>query len=207
MLEELLDDGWSLVMYAEGTRSRDGSGRPAARRRRRARRPSAGCRSCPCTSRARTRSMPVGRGWMRRGPGFGGATSGSRFGPPIRPTEGRAPHRGHGARAAFLAAEGAATPDAAALRRAAQPTMARSSSPAAAASSAARCAARLQEGGDEVARARALAARRREGRRARRRAVRGDVLDEDRLAAGMDGCEVAYHVAGVNTHCPHDPDC
>ena len=34
----------------------------------------------------------------------------------------------------------------------------------------------------------------------------GHVLDEDRLAVGMDGCAVAYHVAGVNTHCPDDPD-
>src|SRR5688500_405626 len=32
----------------------------------------------------------------------------------------------------------------------------------------------------------------------------GHVLDEDRLAAGMAGCAVAYHVAGVNTHCPDD---
>jgi dihydroflavonol-4-reductase len=36
--------------------------------------------------------------------------------------------------------------------------------------------------------------------------ARGDVLDEDSLAAGMQGCELAYHVAGVNTHCPDDPD-
>jgi dihydroflavonol-4-reductase len=35
---------------------------------------------------------------------------------------------------------------------------------------------------------------------------RGHVLDEDRLAAGMAGCAVAFHVAGVNTHCPPDPD-
>jgi dihydroflavonol-4-reductase len=35
--------------------------------------------------------------------------------------------------------------------------------------------------------------------------VRGDVLDEDALAVGMAGCAVAYHVAGVNTHCPPDP--
>ena len=34
----------------------------------------------------------------------------------------------------------------------------------------------------------------------------GHVLDEDRLAKGMAGCEVAYHVAGVNSHCPDDPD-
>ena len=35
--------------------------------------------------------------------------------------------------------------------------------------------------------------------------VRGDVLDEDALAGGMEGCAVVYHVAGVNTHCPEDP--
>jgi len=36
--------------------------------------------------------------------------------------------------------------------------------------------------------------------------VRGDVLDEESLARGMDGCELAWHVAGVNSHCPPDPD-
>jgi dihydroflavonol-4-reductase len=35
--------------------------------------------------------------------------------------------------------------------------------------------------------------------------VRGDALDEDRIAAGMKGCAVAYHVAGVNSHCPDNP--
>ena len=35
--------------------------------------------------------------------------------------------------------------------------------------------------------------------------VRGDVLDEDALAAGMAGCELLFHVAGVNTMCPDDP--
>lgn len=33
----------------------------------------------------------------------------------------------------------------------------------------------------------------------------GDTLDEDALATGMDGCELLYHVAGVNTLCPDDP--
>jgi dihydroflavonol-4-reductase len=37
------------------------------------------------------------------------------------------------------------------------------------------------------------------------RVVRGDTLDEDVLAAGMEGCELLYHVAGVNTLCPSDP--
>ena len=35
--------------------------------------------------------------------------------------------------------------------------------------------------------------------------VRGDVLDEDALADGMAGCELLFHVAGVNTLCPDDP--
>jgi dihydroflavonol-4-reductase len=38
------------------------------------------------------------------------------------------------------------------------------------------------------------------------RVARGDLLDEDSLAAGMEGCDSAYHVAGVNSHCPRDPD-
>jgi dihydroflavonol-4-reductase len=35
--------------------------------------------------------------------------------------------------------------------------------------------------------------------------VRGDVLDEDALVAGMRDCELVFHVAGVNTLCPSDP--
>jgi dihydroflavonol-4-reductase len=35
--------------------------------------------------------------------------------------------------------------------------------------------------------------------------LRADALDEDRIAAGMKGCAVAYHVAGVNSHCPQNP--
>jgi dihydroflavonol-4-reductase len=35
--------------------------------------------------------------------------------------------------------------------------------------------------------------------------VRGDVLDEAALAAGMRDCALAYNVAGVNTLCPTDP--
>jgi dihydroflavonol-4-reductase len=36
--------------------------------------------------------------------------------------------------------------------------------------------------------------------------ARGDLLDEESIAAGMAGCDAAYHVAGVNSHCPADPD-
>jgi dihydroflavonol-4-reductase len=37
------------------------------------------------------------------------------------------------------------------------------------------------------------------------RVVRGDVLDERALAAGMAGCDVVFHVAGVNALCVDDP--
>jgi dihydroflavonol-4-reductase len=36
--------------------------------------------------------------------------------------------------------------------------------------------------------------------------ARGDVLDEDSLVAGMAGCELVYHCAGINSHCPPDPE-
>jgi dihydroflavonol-4-reductase len=35
--------------------------------------------------------------------------------------------------------------------------------------------------------------------------VRGDVLDEDAMAAGMAGCALVFHVAGVNAMCAADP--
>jgi dihydroflavonol-4-reductase len=35
--------------------------------------------------------------------------------------------------------------------------------------------------------------------------VRGHTLDEDALVAGMEGCDIVYHVAGINTMCPDDP--
>jgi dihydroflavonol-4-reductase len=66
-------------------------------------------------------------------------------------------------------------------------------------------AARLVERGDEVL----TLARSDEAERALAalgaRVVRGDVLDEDAMAAGMAGCALAFHVAGVNTMCPADP--
>jgi len=66
-------------------------------------------------------------------------------------------------------------------------------------------AAALLARGDEViglartdASARALAAR-------GVQVVRGDLLDPGTLAIGMTGCELVYHVAAVNSHCPRDP--
>ncbi len=65
--------------------------------------------------------------------------------------------------------------------------------------------ARLLERGDEVV----ALARSDEAEQALTacgaRTVRGDVLDEDAMAAGMDGCALLFHVAGINTMCPSDP--
>jgi dihydroflavonol-4-reductase len=64
---------------------------------------------------------------------------------------------------------------------------------------------RLVERGDEV---RALARSDDAARTLADRGAevtRGDVLDEDALADGMAGCELVYHVAGLNTMCPADP--
>ena len=67
-------------------------------------------------------------------------------------------------------------------------------------------ATRLQERGEDVvALARSDASAAKLGARGLK-VVRGDVLDEDSLAAGMAGCELAYHCAGMNSHCPPDPD-
>jgi dihydroflavonol-4-reductase len=64
---------------------------------------------------------------------------------------------------------------------------------------------RLLERGDElVALARSDAAEHALAARGAR-VARGDVLDEDALASGMAGCELVYHVAGVNSLCPADP--
>ncbi len=64
---------------------------------------------------------------------------------------------------------------------------------------------RLRERGDHVV---ALARSDEAAAKVRERGAevaRGDVLDEAALAAGMEGCELVYHVAGINTFCPPDP--
>jgi dihydroflavonol-4-reductase len=65
--------------------------------------------------------------------------------------------------------------------------------------------ARLTQRGDDVvalARSDAAAAKL---QAAGARPVRGDVLDEASLVDGMRGCELVYHLAGINTFCPTDP--
>ncbi len=66
-------------------------------------------------------------------------------------------------------------------------------------------ATRLQKRGDElVTLARSDASAAKLGARGLP-VARGDVLDEDSLAAAMEGCDLVYHCAGLNSHCPPDP--
>jgi len=61
----------------------------------------------------------------------------------------------------------------------------------------------LDRGDDVVALARSDAsARVLDGRGVR--VVRGEAYDEEALAEGMDGCTLAFHVAGINTLCVED---
>jgi dihydroflavonol-4-reductase len=36
--------------------------------------------------------------------------------------------------------------------------------------------------------------------------VRGDVCDLDTFAGALGGCDIVHHVAGINAHCPRDPE-
>ena len=60
----------------------------------------------------------------------------------------------------------------------------------------------LERGDDVVALARSdTAAKALEGAEI----AKGDTVDEDAMAAGMRGCDIVFHVAGMNTMCPVDP--
>ena len=111
VLETLLDRGWSLVIYAEGTRSRDGTvGRLragaavlAAER---------GLPIVPVHVSGTHATMPVGRGWMRRARGLRRREVTVAFGPAIHPDPSQ--HRAEVMEQVrgFLASQGAdTTPD------------------------------------------------------------------------------------------------
>ncbi len=110
-LDELFATGWSLVLFAEGTRSRDGSvGRLrsgaavlAARH---------ALPIVPVHVAGTHAAMPTGRRWMQRGPGPGLGSRHPieiRFGAPIRPREGEAHADVMERVRLFLAESGAAT--------------------------------------------------------------------------------------------------
>jgi 1-acyl-sn-glycerol-3-phosphate acyltransferase len=89
-LARLIESGWSLLVYAEGTRSRDGTvGRLHSGAAHLA--AQHGLPIVPIHVSGTHAVMPPGRGWMRRA---GGRFSGGRhriairFGPPVRPRDG-----------------------------------------------------------------------------------------------------------------------
>ena len=108
MLDHVIDEGWSLVVFAEGTRSRDGD----VGRLRSGAAVIAAMHDVPivpvCVSGTHA-TMPVGRGWMRRGPGRSRRPVEVAFGPPIRAGAGE--HRTEVMERVrhFLASQGAAT--------------------------------------------------------------------------------------------------
>ena len=89
-IERLFEQGWSLVMYAEGTRSRDGSvgklrsGSAVLAAQH-------GLALVPIHVSGSHKVMPVGRYWPRLQPGRKRHPVEISFGPPIRPTD--AEHR------------------------------------------------------------------------------------------------------------------
>jgi 1-acyl-sn-glycerol-3-phosphate acyltransferase len=85
-LARLIDEGWSLLVFAEGTRSRDGT---VGRLRSGAALLAAehGLAIVPVHVAGTHAVMPAGRRWMRRAGGRRQAIA-VRFGPPIRPREG-----------------------------------------------------------------------------------------------------------------------
>lgn len=126
LLDRLLDEGWSLVVFAEGTRSRDGT---VGRLRSGAAVLAAGhgVAIVPVHVSGTHATMPVGRGWMRRGPGRRRQDVRVAFGPAVhlRPDEHRTEVMERVRQ--FLEASGATTtPDKRirARRRASQPTQA-----------------------------------------------------------------------------------
>jgi 1-acyl-sn-glycerol-3-phosphate acyltransferase len=111
VLEEMLAGGWSLVIYAEGTRSRDGTvGRlraGAALLATERRLP-----IVPVHVAGTHATMPVGRGWMRRAEGLRRREVTVAFGPAIHPDPSQ--HRAEVMERVreFLASQGAdTTPD------------------------------------------------------------------------------------------------
>ena len=207
-LDAVLAQGWSLVVFAEGTRSRDGTVGPlrsgaavlAARH---------GVALVPVRVSGTHAVMPVGRRWMRL------ERTGLALRPPARrgalrpggaPARGRAPQGGHGARPGRSRGPGRRDdPRRAPGAGRGRPAVTRVFVTGGSGFIGGVLTQRLVARGDRVvALARSDAAATAVSRHGAE-AVRGDVLDEDSLVAGMAGCGLAFHVAGVNTHCPPDP--
>ena len=105
----LIDDGGTLLMFAEGTRTNDGS-RPAEVRRRRAGRPAGRAAGARLRRRARTRRCRAATtGWSSASGRGARHPIEIRFGEPMRPREGEEPAETMERVRLFLAESGAAT--------------------------------------------------------------------------------------------------
>lgn len=124
-LAELFADGWSLVLFAEGTRSRNGNV-GALRSGAAVLAAEHGLPIVPVHIGGTHETMPTGRRWMQRAPGLGIGSRrpiSFRFGAPIRAREGEPPAEVMERVRLFLAESGAATtPRARTERREPQPT-------------------------------------------------------------------------------------
>ena len=206
-----LREGGSLLVFPEGTRSRDG----------RVGRLRSGAALLAAEHRPADRAdLHVGhpRGHAAGAPldGLQGQSAWTaspieiRFGDPIVPRPGERRQRGHGAGAVVPCRvrrrHGARARARARPNTPGRPDVTRVFVTGASGFIGGALTERLIESGDEVvglARSDAAA----DKVAARGAAVaRGNLLDEDSIAAGMDGCDMAFHVAGMNSHCPPDPD-
>ena len=210
---------------SSGCSTRAGACWCSPRARARATATSAGCAPAPRCSRPqhdladraglrrRHARRDAGRPrWMRRGPAAAAGTRRDhvRAADPPRPGEHRTevmervrpllrrPRRGDDAGQAIVARAGGAA-------RRPEPWPG-SSSPAAAASSAARWRRGCSSAGTTSSGSPARTRRRRRSRRAGARPSAATCSTRTRSRAGWRAATLAYHVAGVNTHCPPDPE-
>ena len=203
-------DGWSLVMFAEGTRSRDGS---VGRLRSGAAVLAAqhGLPLVPIHVSGHARgdagrplldAAPAGRPIPRRHP------IEIRFGAPIRPGR-RAPHEVMERVRAFFEQAGAETTPPSAARSPAPPPpdVSRIFVTGASGFIGGALATRLLERGDELVGARAL---RRGGREARARAASrspaATCSTRTRSPPGWRAASSSTTAPGINSHCPPDPE-
>ena len=204
-LDRLIDEGWSLLVFAEGTRSRDGT---VGRLRSGAAVLAAehGLAIVPVHVSGTHAVMPPGRSVDAPRARTPAADRGPlRSADPAARRASTGPEVMERVRLFFEASGAVTTPDTRVASASAALAVARVFVTGASGFIGGALTARLLERGDEVVglarsdeAAAVVASRGAE-------VARGDLLDEDSLAAGMEGCAFAYHVAGVNTHCPADP--
>ena len=205
-------DGWSLVMFAEGTRSRDGS----VGRLRSGAAVLAAQHDLPLVPihvSGTHEVMPVGHYWMQRRPGNRCRAPPDRD--PLRRADPAAAASSTAAEVmervrAFFEQAGADTtprPSAAASSPAPPPPdVGRIFVTGATGFIGGALTTRLLEQRRRDRRARPLGRGGRQAGRARRRGrPRRTCSTRSRWSPAMAGCDLVYHCAGMNSHCPDDP--